>query len=358
LRSKYLSVRTANSSAVKAVHDIRIMHTNRRSTMDVSGSDVKNVMDTVAKIENEIAKQMVGQRELIRQVVICILAGGNVLLEGVPGLGKTRLVKTLGKVLGLSFSRIQFTPDLMPADVVGTNIIVRSGGEEGMFKFQPGPIFSHIVLADEINRATPKTQSALLEAMQEQTVTVGGTTYKMPRPFFVLATQNPIEMEGTYPLPEAQLDRFLFKLDVPFPSLEELTDIVTMTAGNREEELQKVSSGEEIMIMRNIAREIPVAKPVLEFAMRLVLATHPESEFAPPVTKKYVRFGSSPRGAQAVIAAARLRAVLDGRYNVAFEDVKYAAYPALRHRVFLNFEGQSEGITADSLIGEIISALG
>ncbi|MCR4436782.1 MAG: MoxR family ATPase [Clostridiales bacterium] len=326
--------------------------------MDVSGSDVKNVMDTVAKIENEIAKQMVGQRELIRQVVICILAGGNVLLEGVPGLGKTRLVKTLGKVLGLSFSRIQFTPDLMPADVVGTNIIVRSGGEEGMFKFQPGPIFSHIVLADEINRATPKTQSALLEAMQEQTVTVGGTTYKMPRPFFVLATQNPIEMEGTYPLPEAQLDRFLFKLDVPFPSLEELTDIVTMTAGNREEELQKVSSGEEIMIMRNIAREIPVAKPVLEFAMRLVLATHPESEFAPPVTKKYVRFGSSPRGAQAVIAAARLRAVLDGRYNVAFEDVKYAAYPALRHRVFLNFEGQSEGITADSLIGEIISALG
>lgn len=325
--------------------------------MDVSGSDIKNVIDSVAKIENEIAKQMVGQKDLIRQVVICILSGGNVLLEGVPGLGKTRLVKTLGKVLDLQFSRIQFTPDLMPADVVGTNIITKSGEESGMFRFQPGPIFSNIVLADEINRATPKTQSALLEAMQERTVTVGNNTYKMPQPFFVLATQNPIEMEGTYPLPEAQLDRFLFKLNVPFPSLGELMDIVTLTTGSTGEELGRVTSGEEILAMRSIVREIPIAKPVLEFAIKLVLATHPESEYSPAAAKKYIRFGSSPRGAQAIITAARIRAVLDGRYNVAFDDIKYVAYPALRHRMFLNFEGLSEGITTDSMISEIIKEI-
>lgn len=325
--------------------------------MDISASDIKRVIDTVARIENEIAKQMVGQKDIIRQVVICILSGGNVLLEGVPGLGKTRLVKILGKVLDLKFSRIQFTPDLMPADVVGTNIIVKSGEEGGMFRFQPGPVFSNIVLADEINRATPKTQSALLEAMQEQTVTVGSTTYKMPQPFFVLATQNPIEMEGTYPLPEAQLDRFLFKLAVPFPSLGDLVDIVTMTTGNKEEELAKVSNSDEIIGIRGIAREIPIAKPVLEFALKLVLATHPGSEYAPPATKKYVRFGSSPRGAQAIITAAKIRAILDGRYNVAFEDIRYVAYPALRHRVFLNFEGLSEGITTDGMIGELIKGI-
>ncbi|MCX7841724.1 MAG: MoxR family ATPase [Clostridia bacterium] len=322
--------------------------------MDISGTDVKQVIDNVAKIENEIAKHMVGQKDLIRQVVICILSGGNILLEGVPGLGKTRLVKTLGKVLGLDFSRIQFTPDLMPADVVGTNIITKSDSEGGAFKFQPGPIFSNIVLADEINRATPKTQSALLEAMQEQTVTVGSSTYKLPQPFFVLATQNPIEMEGTYPLPEAQLDRFLFKLNVPFPSLEELMDIVTMTTGNEEKSLNKVSGSEEILFMRAVAREIPAAKPVLEFALRLVLTTHPESANTPSVTRKYIRFGSSPRGAQAIMSAARIRAILDGRYNVSFEDIKYVAYPALRHRIFLNFEGLSEGITADNVITEII----
>jgi len=325
--------------------------------MDISGTDIKNIIDTVARIENEIAKQMVGQKDLIRQVVICILSGGNVLLEGVPGLGKTRLVKILGKVLDLKFSRIQFTPDLMPADVVGTNIIVRSGDEGGTFSFQPGPVFSNIVLADEINRATPKTQSALLEAMQEQTVTVGNTTYRMPQPFFVLATQNPIEMEGTYPLPEAQLDRFLFKLNVPFPSLDELMDIVSMTTGNAEESLNKVSSGEEIVAMRIVAREIPIARPVMEFALKLVLATHPDSEYSPSSSKKYIRFGSSPRGAQAVITAARIRAMLDGRYNVAFEDIKYVAYPALRHRLFLNFEGLSEGITPDDMIAEIIKEL-
>ena len=325
--------------------------------MEISGSDVKQVMDTVSKIENEISKHMVGQKDLIRQVIICILCGGNVLLEGVPGLGKTRLVKTLGKTLGLSFSRIQFTPDLMPADVVGTNIITKSEEGNGAFKFQAGPIFSNIVLADEINRATPKTQSALLEAMQEQTVTVGSNTYQLPQPFFVLATQNPIEMEGTYPLPEAQLDRFLFKLDVPFPSLEELMGIVTMTTGNDEASLEGVSGSGEILSMRSIAREIPVARPVLEFALKLVLATHPENADAPQITKKYIRFGSSPRGAQAVINSARIRAILDGRYNVAYEDIKYVAFPALRHRIFLNFEGLSEGITPDSVIREIIKQL-
>lgn len=325
--------------------------------MEVSGADIQKIIASVKNVENEISKHMVGQKDLIRQVLICILAGGNVLLEGVPGLGKTRLVKTIGKVLDLKFSRIQFTPDLMPADVVGTNIITKSSEEGGMFKFQPGPIFSNIVLADEINRATPKTQSALLEAMQEQTVTVGNSTYRMPQPFFVLATQNPIEMEGTYPLPEAQMDRFLFKLNVPFPSLDELMGIVTMTTGNAEEELRKVTDADELVAMRSIVKEIPIAKPVLEFALKLVLATHPESDYAPGIAKKYIRFGSSPRGAQAIITTARIRAVLDGRYNVAFDDIKYVAYPALRHRMFLNFEGLSEGITTDNMIGEIIKEI-
>jgi len=325
--------------------------------MEVREAEINNVINTVGKIENEISKHMVGQKDLIRQVLICILSGGNVLLEGVPGLGKTKLVKTIGKVLDLKFSRIQFTPDLMPADVVGTNIIVKSESDSGMFKFQPGPVFSNIVLADEINRATPKTQSALLEAMQEQTVTVGNNTYKLPQPFFVLATQNPIEMEGTYPLPEAQMDRFLFKLNVPFPSLDELMGIVSLNTGNKEEELNKASSGDDIISIRQIARELPAARPVQEFAMKLVLATHPESEYSPAVAKKYIRFGSSPRGAQAIMAAARIRAILDGRYNVAFEDIKYVAYPALRHRVFLNFEGVSEGMTTDGIINEIMKEL-
>ncbi|NMB97012.1 MAG: MoxR family ATPase [Clostridiaceae bacterium] len=325
--------------------------------MEINENHIKHVAETVEKIEKEIAKQMVGQKELIRQVLICILAGGNALLEGVPGLGKTRLVNTLGRVMGLEFSRIQFTPDLMPADVVGTNIITKDNPEGGMFKFQPGPIFSNIVLADEINRATPKTQSAMLQAMQEKTVTVANTTYQLPKPFFVLATQNPIEMEGTYPLPEAQLDRFLFKLEVPFPTLEELADIVTMTTGSMQTELHEVTDGEELLRIMEIVREIPVAKPVLEFALKLVLATHPEMDYAPDIAKKYIRYGSSPRGAQAVIATAKIRALLEGRYNVAFEDIRYTAYPALRHRIFLNFEGLSEGLTTDKMISEIIKEL-
>jgi len=326
--------------------------------MNINEKDILHVIETVQRIEAEVKKQMVGQKELIRQVLICILAGGNTLLEGVPGLGKTRLVNILGQVMGLKFSRIQFTPDLMPADVVGTNIITRENSENGMFKFQPGPVFSNIVLADEINRATPKTQSAMLQAMQEKTVTVANTTYKLPQPFFVLATQNPIEMEGTYPLPEAQLDRFLFKLEVPFPTLEELAEIVTMTTGNTQLELQAVTDSEELLKIMEVVKEIPVAKPVLDFALKIVMATHPETQYAPEIAKKYIRFGASPRGAQAIISTARIRAVLEGRYNVAFEDIHYVAYPALRHRIFLNFEGLSEGLTADRLISEIISEIG
>jgi MoxR-like ATPase len=240
--------------------------------LDINEKDILQVIETVRKIESEVAKQMVGQKDLIRQVLICILAGGNVLLEGVPGLGKTRLVNTLGQVMGLEFSRIQFTPDLMPADVVGTNIITKDQSESGMFKFQQGPIFSNIVLADEINRATPKTQSAMLQAMQEKVITVANTTYQLPRPFFVLATQNPIEMEGTYPLPEAQLDRFLFKLDVPFPSLEELTDIVTLTTGSKQLDLHAVTGSSELLNIMETVKEIPVAEPVLEFALKLTQA--------------------------------------------------------------------------------------
>lgn len=325
--------------------------------MEVNEKDIMHVIETVRRIESEVEKQMVGQKELIRQVLICMLAGGNVLLEGVPGLGKTRLVNILGQVMGLQFSRIQFTPDLMPADVVGTNIISGDRSEGGMFKFQQGPVFSNIVLADEINRATPKTQSAMLQAMQEKIVTVANTTYQLPHPFFVLATQNPIEMEGTYPLPEAQLDRFLFKVDVPFPSLEELTDIVTMTTGANGQQLQAVTGSGELLKVMETVREIPVAQPVLEFAMKLVLATHPETSDAPGIAKKYIRFGSSPRGAQAMISTAKIRAVLEGRFNVAFEDIRYVAYPALRHRLFMNFEGISEGLTTDSLILKIINEL-
>ncbi|MGE5678819.1 MAG: AAA family ATPase, partial [Pseudomonadota bacterium] len=294
---------------------------------------------------------------IIRQVLIAILAGGNVLLEGVPGLGKTQLVKTLGKVMDLSFSRIQFTPDLMPADVMGTNIIVRDESGNSRFEFQKGPVFANLVLADEINRATPKTQSALLEAMQEHTVTVGKTTYGLPQPFLVLATQNPIEMEGTYPLPEAQMDRFLFKLSVQFPSFEELRDIVDITTTNKVTELQQVINGDYITEMRRIVREVPIARPVQEYALRVVMATHPELPGAPPDAAKYIRFGASPRAAQAIITASRARALMEGRYNVSFEDIRYVAYPSLRHRFFLNFDAVADGVTTDGLISELLEAV-
>ncbi|MFA5522850.1 MAG: MoxR family ATPase [Tissierellales bacterium] len=325
--------------------------------MEISEKDILSFREQTDKIKNEIGKAIIGQKEIIEQVLIAILCEGNVLLEGVPGLGKTQLVKTIGKVLDLEFSRIQFTPDLMPADVVGTNIITQDEKGASKFSFQKGPIFSNIVLADEINRATPKTQSAMLEAMQEKTVTVGNTTYRMSRPFFVLATQNPIEMEGTYPLPEAQMDRFIFKLYVEFPKLEELSQIVNITTSVGESELNKVSSGEELIKMANIAKEVPIAKPVMEYAMKLILATHPEDISSPDITKKYVRYGSSPRGAQAIIKAARVKALMEGRYNVSFDDINYAAYPVLRHRVLLNFEAVSDNISSVDIIKQIIEGL-
>ena len=310
--------------------------------------------DAALAIEKEVGKVIVGQGSLIRQTLITLLAGGNALLEGVPGLAKTTLVRTLAEVIDCRFSRIQFTPDLMPADIVGTTIIAEDEAGRKAFRFEPGPIFSNLVLADEINRATPKTQSALLEAMQEHTVTVAKTIHRLDRPFFVLATQNPLEMEGTYPLPEAQLDRFFFKIDVPFPSVDELVEIANRTTGVSTHAPQHVINGRMLLEMQALAREVPIASHVLQYAARLVAATHPESREAAPITKQYVRYGASPRGMQALILAGKIIALLDGRYNVAFVDLKAAALPALRHRVILNFEAQAEGITGDDAIGGIL----
>lgn len=301
-------------------------------------------------VEEEIGKVIIGQRELVRHVLTAMVAGGNVLLEGMPGLGKTQLVKTVGKAIDLGFSRIQFTPDLMPADVTGTTVMNREENGSMSFVFRKGPIFANLVLADEINRATPKTQSALLEAMQEHTVTGGSQTYPLEEPFFVLATQNPLETEGTYPLPEAQMDRFLFKLDVAFPNKEELMKIVLSTTDGKVHEVSKVMDGKRLLQMREIAQQVPVAEPVAEYLMDLILKTHPENPEAPEVVRQYVRYGASPRGAQAVLQAARIFALLAGRYHVAYEDIRQAAKPALRHRIFLNFEGMAEGKTSDEII--------
>lgn len=325
--------------------------------MDINEKQITELIDAVKDVEAEIGKAIIGQRDIVRQVLISVLAGGNVLLEGVPGLGKTQLVKTLARVMDMSFSRIQFTPDLMPADVMGTNIIMKDESGSSKFEFQKGPVFANLVLADEINRATPKTQSALLEAMQEHTVTVGKTTYSLPQPFMVLATQNPIEMEGTYPLPEAQMDRFIFKLSVKFPTFDELKDIIDITTTNKVTELQKVINGASILDMRKIVREVPIAKPVQEYALRIVLGTHPENADSPESSKKYIRFGASPRAAQAIIAASRARALMEGRYNVSFEDVRYVSYPALRHRFFLNFDAVADGVTTDGLISELLESV-
>lgn len=306
--------------------------------------------------EREIGKAIIGQKEVIRQLMLAILADGNVLLEGVPGLGKTELVKALSRVLQMSFSRIQFTPDLMPADVTGTNLILKEG-EKNVFQFQPGPIFSQLVLADEINRATPKTQAALLEAMQEKTVTSGRQTYRLPSPFFVLATQNPIEQEGTYPLPEAQMDRFLFKLFVDFPTKEELKQIVAITVGRERPVLEPVLTGDELLAMREVILQMPVSEAVLDYALSAVVATHPETDDAPDAVKKYVSVGASPRAAQAIIKTAKARAWMEGRYNVAFEDVDHVAHPALRHRIITNFEAIADGMTTDRLIRIILEAV-
>jgi MoxR-like ATPase len=308
-----------------------------------------------AALEAEIGKVIVGQPETVRGVLTCLFVGGHVLLEGVPGLGKTLLVRTLAQALDLKFARVQFTPDLMPSDVIGTNIISEAADGRRDFRFQRGPLFAQIVLADEINRATPKTQSALLEAMQEHSVTVGGATHRLDEPFFVLATQNPIEQEGTYPLPEAQLDRFLFKLLVPFTTREELTVILDRTTRNERLDALKVMDAGEIVQWMGLVREILVAGPVQDYAIRLLLATHPQTEYAAADANRYLRAGGSPRGAQAIILAAKVRALLEGRFNVGFEDVRKVFFPAMRHRVLLNFEAQAENVSTDVALAGVLN---
>jgi MoxR-like ATPase len=308
------------------------------------------------RLRAEIGRRLVGQGDIVEGVIAALLAGGHVLLEGVPGLGKTLLVRTLAEALELSFSRVQFTPDLMPADVVGTNMIVDSPEGQRRFEFQRGPIFANLVLADEINRATPKTQSALLEAMQEQSVTVGKQTYPLAPPFFVLATQNPIEMEGTYPLPEAQLDRFFFKLRVELPGNDDLHAILDRTTGATDPVVRPVLGRARLLELRDLVRQVPVARPIQDYAVRLIEATHPARSSVARV-KKLVRYGSSPRGAQAVILAAKIRALSDGRFAPSFDDVRRSAAPALRHRVLLNFEGEAEGVSTDDVLAEVLAAL-
>lgn len=310
-------------------------------------SDIELFQQKIKECEEEIGKGIIGQRDIIRQVMLALLSGGNVLLEGMPGLGKTMLVRTIGQVFRLSFKRIQFTPDLMPSDVTGTNIMVKEEGKS-TFRFSQGPIFANLVLADEINRATPKTQSALLEAMQEHTVTVGNESHCLEEPFLVLATQNPIEQEGTYPLPEAQLDRFMFKVLVKFPSKEELRGIVELTEGQTMPEIQSLMDGEMLIKARKLIAQMPIADAVMNYVLELVMATHEANP--------YIREGASPRAAQAMIRASRARAFTEGRLNVSFEDVQKVAYPVLRHRILLSFDAISEGISEDVVIGQILEA--
>ncbi|PYM20707.1 MAG: AAA family ATPase [Candidatus Rokuibacteriota bacterium] len=317
---------------------------------------VQDFVTSFEALRTEVEKVIVGHREIINHVLIGMFAGGHVLLEGVPGLGKTLLIKTLAEGLELSFSRIQFTPDLMPADIIGTNIIVEDSDGRKHFQFQQGPIFAHILLADEINRATPKTQSALLEGMQEASVTVGGVSRPLPGPFFVLATQNPIEMEGTYPLPEAQLDRFLLKLRVRYPALEELNAIIDRTTQARTVAVDRVMSGAKVMAFRELIREVPIAAHVRDLASTIIMATHPLWEHAPDVARRFVRYGASPRGAQGLVLAAKVRALAEGRFNVSVDDLRTLAAPALRHRIILNFEGEAEGIDIDSLVAQIVES--
>jgi MoxR-like ATPase len=315
---------------------------------------IESFRNTYATLRAELGKVIVGQDAVVEGTLIALFAHGHVLLEGVPGLGKTLLVRTLSEVLDLSFNRIQFTPDLMPADILGTNIVMEAAGGRRQFEFQSGPIFAHLILADEINRATPKTQSALLEAMQEHQVTAGGQLRKLAEPFFVMATQNPIDQEGTYPLPEAQLDRFFFKVLVGYPSGQELTEVLTRTTTGQRVSVQKVLTGQTLRELMELVREVPVASHVKDYAVRLVLATHPKTETAAPIASQYLRFGSSPRGGQTLILAGKVRALIEGRLNVSFDDIEAVAPSALRHRLILNFEAEAEGVTSDHIISQIL----
>jgi MoxR-like ATPase len=307
------------------------------------------------QLRAEIGRVMVGADSIVEGSLTAIFAGGHVLLEGVPGLGKTLLVRTLSEVLDLSFNRIQFTPDLMPSDILGTNLVVENPDGRREFQFQRGPIFAHIILADEINRATPKTQSAMLEAMQEKQVTAAGEIRRLAEPFFVLATQNPIDQEGTYPLPEAQLDRFFFKLLVGYPTAAELTEVINRTTEGHKPELKKVIDGAALMELQKLVREVPVATHVKDYAVRLVLATHPKTDTAAAISNQYLRFGSSPRGAQSLILAGKVRALSQGRFNVSFEDIQAVAPATMRHRLILNFEAEAEGVTTDLIIAQVLN---
>jgi MoxR-like ATPase len=331
----------------------------RAQTEGPSEADITEFIDIAQRLEKELCTVVIGQERVVRELLLALLSGGHVLLEGVPGLGKTLLVRTLADTLALKFARIQFTPDLMPADIVGTTIVseqadATSSGSKRIFSFQPGPIFANIVLADEVNRATPKTQSALLEGMQEHTVSIGDATRPLPKPFFVLATQNPLEMEGTYALPEAQLDRFLLKIMVRFPNAKDLLHIIDTTVGSQIARARQIATGEQLLKLIETAKAVPVATHIKEYAVRLLLATHPDQEDTPEKVQKFVRYGASPRGLQALIMTSKVGALLEGRYNVSLEDIQAVAYPALRHRIILNFDGLAEGITPEEVIETII----
>jgi len=326
------------------------------TTTAVSES-IEQFRDRFVRITREVSRRIVGHEDIVNLTVTSLLAGGHVLLEGIPGVGKTSLVHTLADVLHLTFNRIQFTPDLMPADIVGTNIVQEHAHGGTFFEFQPGPIFANVVLADEINRATPKTQSALLEAMQDVSVSVGKTTYKLDQPFFVMATQNPLEMEGTYPLPEAQLDRFFFKLKVMYPPEEAMHQILERTTRDFDSAVTRVVDGPGLLEMRQVARAVAISRPVQAYAIRMTLGTHPDSPYASALVKRYVRYGASPRAAQALVLAAKIQALNRGEGFVSIDDVRAVALPALRHRILLNFEGEADEVNTDAIVNELLSTV-
>ena len=325
------------------------------TTTETSQRQVEQFRLKFGSLRDELARMIVGQSEIIEATLVAFFAAGHILLEGVPGLGKTMLVRTLADAVNLKFSRVQFTPDLMPSDIIGTNIITEDEHGKKTFRFQPGPVFANILLADEINRATPKTQSALLEAMQEKHVTVAGATHRVDEPFMVLATQNPLEMEGTYPLPEAQLDRFFFKLRVTYPTADDLHTILDRTTQTDAPQITKVIGADEVLEMRGTVRDVPMTREIQAHAINLVLATHPDNAAAAPLARRFVRYGASPRGVQALILAAKIYALLDGRYHVSRADIDKAALPALRHRLILNFEGEAEGASSEQVLVEILA---